>query len=304
MNKSPTLDLDVLRTFVTGHDLGTFAAAAKRLGRSQSAVSLQLRKLESQAGQALLRKDGRGLALTPAGEIMLSYARRLIELNDEAVAAVSGVTMEGWVRLGLVQDFAESWLPALLGRFARAHPGVRVEARVDRGAPLAAAVTKGELDMALVWGDLPGPHRTELASVPVVWVGAPQHAVAPLRPLPLATFEPPCVFRDAALRALDRAGIPWRITFTSPSLAGLWAAVEAGLGVTPRNRHSVPPRLAILPGGRELPKLNDLAGLSLHVASGTLSPAAARLREVLIETHTRRTGRQGGVTSIAIKSES
>ncbi|HEV8392257.1 MAG TPA: LysR substrate-binding domain-containing protein [Dongiaceae bacterium] len=284
MNKQPTLDLDVLRTFVTGHDLGTFAAAAERLGRSQSALSLQLRKLEGQTGETLLRKDGRGLALTPAGEIMLSYARRLIELNDEAVAAVRGVAVEGWVRLGLVQDFAESWLPSLLGRFARAHPGVRVEARVDRGAVLAAAVAKGDLDLALVWGDLPGPHRTELAGMPIVWVGSAQHEIAALRPLPLVTFEPPCVFRDAAVRALDRAGIPWRVTFTSPSLAGLWAAIEAGLGITPRARQSVPSRLSILPGGDHLPKLAAIAGLSLHVASLAATPAVSRLQEALIET--------------------
>jgi DNA-binding transcriptional LysR family regulator len=283
MNNQPTLDLDVLRTFVTGHDLGTFAAAAERLGRSQSALSLQLRKLEAQTGEVLLRKDGRGLALTPAGEIMLSYARRLIELNDEAVTAVRGTAVEGWVRLGLVQDFAESWLPALLGRFARAHPGVRVEARVDRGAILADAVAKGDLDLALVWGDLPGPHRTELAGMPIVWVGPPQHALAAARPVPLVTFEPPCVFRDAAVRALDRAGIPWRVTFTSPSLAGLWAAVEAGLGVTPRTRQSVPSRLAIIEGGG-IPKLNAIAGLSMHVAGSTATPAVTRLQEVLIET--------------------
>jgi DNA-binding transcriptional LysR family regulator len=284
MDRQITLDLDVLRTFVTGHDLGTFAAAAERLGRSQSALSLQLRKLEAQTGETLLRKDGRGLAPTPAGEIMLSYARRLIELNDEAVAAVRGVAVEGWVRLGLVQDFAESWLPALLGRFVRAHPGVRVEARVDRGAVLAAAVAKGDLDLALVWGDLPGAHRTVLAGMPMVWVGAPQHAIGPLRPLPLVTFEPPCVFRDAAVRALDRAGIPWRVVFTSPSLAGLWAAVEAGLGVTPRTRQAVPARLGILPGGDDLPELDAIAGLSLHAAGGATTPAVARLREALIET--------------------
>ena len=278
------LDLDVLRTFVTGHDLGTFAAAAERLGRSQSALSLQLRKLETQAGQSLLRKDGRGLALTPAGEIMLSYARRMLELNDEAVAAVRGTAMEGWVRLGLVQDFAESWLPALLGRFARAHPGVRVEARVDRGAVLAAATARGELDLALVWGDLPGPQRTELAGVPIVWVGSGQHAIAATRPLPLVTFEPPCVFRDAAVQALDRAGIPWRIAFTSPSLAGLWAAVEAGLGLTPRTRRSIPSRLTVLAGGNALPRMDAMAGLSLHAAGGNASPAVLRLREELVES--------------------
>jgi DNA-binding transcriptional LysR family regulator len=287
-----TLDLDVLRTFVIGHDLGSFAAAAERLGRSQSALSLQLRKLETHAGQALLRKDGRGLALTPAGEIMLSYARRMIELNDEALTAVRGVAVEGWVRLGLVQDFAESWLPSLLGRFARAHPGVRVEARVDRGAVLAAAVAKGELDLALVWGDLPGPHRTELTTMPIAWIGSPRHQIATMRPLPLVTFEPPCVFREVAVRALDQAGIPWRVTFTSPSLAGLWAAVEAGLGLTPRALHSTPARLTVLAGDRRLPKLKARAGLWMHAAGGTAKPAVARLQDALIETiRNEETGR-------------
>ena len=147
------LDMDVLRSFVTGTELGSFAKAADRLGRSQSAISLQLKKLEEQVGEVLLRKDGRGLALTASGEIMLSYARRLLELNDEALAATRGVAVEGWVRLGLVQDFAESWLPLLLGRFARAHPQIRVDVQVDRGVNLAEAVEKGELDLALCWGD-------------------------------------------------------------------------------------------------------------------------------------------------------
>jgi DNA-binding transcriptional LysR family regulator len=287
-----TLDLDVLRTFVTGHDLGSFAAAAERLGRSQSALSLQLRKLEAEAGQTLLRKDGRRLALTPAGEVMLSYARRMIELNDEALTAVRGVAVEGWVRLGMAQDFAESWLPSLLGRFARAHPGVRVEARVDRGAVLATAVAKGELDLALVWGDLPGAHRTELTTMPIAWIGSPRHEIAAMRPLPLVTIEPPCVFREAAVRALDQAGIPWRVTFTSPSLAGIWAAVEAGLGLTPRAPHSTPARLAALVGDRRLPKLKARAGLWLHATGGSAKPAVARLQDALIETiRSEETGR-------------
>src|SRR5262249_42036725 len=130
------LDLDVLRTFVTGLDLGSFAKAAERLGRSQSAISLQLRRLEETTGQTLLRKHGRGLALTHEGEIMLGYARRLLELNDEAVAALKKPSLEGHVRLGLPPDFAETWLPDVLGRFARAHPNVQVEARVDNNKAL------------------------------------------------------------------------------------------------------------------------------------------------------------------------
>ena len=132
---APTnLDIDLLRTFVTGHDLGSYAKAADRLGRSQSAISLQLRKLEETTGQTLLRKSGRGLALTQEGEIMLGFARRLLVLNDEAVAALRNPSLEGHVRVGLLPDFAETWLPDVLGNFARAHPNVQVEARVERSA--------------------------------------------------------------------------------------------------------------------------------------------------------------------------
>src|SRR6201991_4628734 len=129
-------DLDVLRSFVTGMDLGSFARAADRLGRSTSAVSAQLKKLEEQAGRPIFRKAGRGLALTEAGETMLAYARRLLALNDEAAAAVHGADLEGWVRLGLSEDFGEALLPAVLGRFARAHPRVRIEARIARSFDL------------------------------------------------------------------------------------------------------------------------------------------------------------------------
>ncbi|TIX61753.1 MAG: LysR family transcriptional regulator, partial [Mesorhizobium sp.] len=122
-----TFDLDVLRTFVTGIELGSFARAAERLGRSTSAVSAQLKKLEEQAATPIFRKSGRGLALTEAGETMLGYARRLLELNDEAAAAIHDVELEGWVRLGLQEDFGEAVLPEVLGRFARANPKVKIE---------------------------------------------------------------------------------------------------------------------------------------------------------------------------------
>src|SRR5262245_31576197 len=145
-----TFDLDVLRSFVAGVELGSFAKAADRLGRSTSAVSAQLRKLEDQAGTAILRKAGRGLTLTDAGETMLAYARRLLELNDEAAAALRGIDLEGWVRLGLQEDF-DGLLPEVLGRFARAHPKVRIEARVARNAELVDRLHAGRLDVVLAW---------------------------------------------------------------------------------------------------------------------------------------------------------
>ncbi|WP_374385045.1 LysR substrate-binding domain-containing protein [Dongia sp.] len=278
------LDMDVLRSFVTGTELGSFAKAAERLGRSQSAISLQLKKLEDQVGETLLKKEGRGLALTPPGEILLSYAKRMLELNDEAVAATRGVAVEGWVRLGLVQDFAESWLPILLGRFARAHPQIKVDVLVDRGANMAEAVSKGELDLALCWGDYPSPRRQKVAEIPLRWIGAADFALQPGQPVPLIAFKQPCTFRARAIEALDAAGMPWRIAFTSPSLAGLFAAVEAGLGVTPRTAEGLPARLKLLDGASGLPAMRQPIDLFLHVGADTPPPATARLKEALMET--------------------
>ncbi len=282
------LDMDVLRTFVTGFELGSFARAADRLGRSQSAVSTQLRKLEDQVGQPLVQKSGRGLALTTAGESLLSYARRILDLNDEALDRVRLGEVEGWVRLGLPQDFAETWLPGVLGRFARAHPKVRVEVRTERNASLIDKTIRGELDLSLVWGDgSETPHGERLAELPIAWIGRPDWgglASLGAEPLPLVAFEPPCVFRDAGVAALDHAGIAWRLAFISPSLAGLWAAAEAGLGITLRTAIGVPKALATLdPAETGLPPLPALS-LSLHSAEQEPTPATARLAQILRET--------------------
>ncbi len=173
-------DIAALRSLVAGMDLGSFAKAADRVARSSSAVSAQIRKLEAQAGTPLFRKAGRGLELTDAGASMLSYARRLIELNDEAAAAVRGVNLDGWVRIGLPEDFGEAVLPDVLGRFARAHPKVRIEARVARNAELLERLDTDQLDLALVWGDAGAVDldaRAGLAGevidrAPMRWIGA------------------------------------------------------------------------------------------------------------------------------------
>jgi DNA-binding transcriptional LysR family regulator len=258
-------DLDVLRSFVTGVELGSFAQAADRLGRSTSAVSAQLRKLEAQAGAAVFRKAGRGLALTEAGETMLAYARRLIDLNDEAAGAMRGADLEGWVRLGMPEDFGEAVLPDVLGRFSRAHPKVRIEARVARNAELLGQAAENRLDLALVWNDGSSATRGETVSdVQLRWIGptAAHHIwqAGSGEPLPLVVFEAPCIVRSAATAALDRAGIPWRVVFTSPSLGGLWAAVSAGLGYTVRTGIGLPAGLRALGAGEGgLPKLPSLA---------------------------------------------
>ena len=291
--KMLNLDIAVLRTLVTAMDLGGFGRAAERLGRTQSAVSLQMRRLEEQVGEVLFRKQGRALALTDAGEVMLSYARRVLELNDEAFTAVKGLAVAGVVRLGLPQDFAETGLPTVLARFARAHPGVRAEVRVDRNAVLLDCLRRGQLDLALVFGGAQGSESTQVAELPIVWVGPSDFTWSRKEPLPLVLFEPPCLFRQAALAALDKAGIAWRLTFTSPSLAGLWAAAGAGLGITIRTPEGVPRHLRVFDKSYRLPRLGTV-GLCLHATSRSPTPAVERLRQVLVETITARAAHRAG----------
>ena len=279
------LDTDILRTLVTAQQLGGFNRAAQRVGRSQSAVSQQIRKLEDQLGRPLFRKEGRGLALTEAGDVVLSYARRILDLNDEAVAAVRGIAVDGPVRFGLPTDFAETWLPTALGRFKRAHPAVRIEVSADRRAILIDRLDKGELDLALLFHDSRRSDAQTIATLAMAWIGPGREKLKWARhePLPLAVFNPPCFFRETAIAALDRAGIPWHIVFTSPSLHGLWAAVDAGLGVTVRTAAGLPNQLGVLPKSFGLPALATTK-LSLHDGGRELTPATTRFKEILLET--------------------
>lgn len=283
--RRPTFDLEALRSFAVACELGGFARAAARLDRSTSAVSAQLRKLERQAGAPLVRKAGRGTALTETGEALLAYARRLLDLNDEAFVALRGAALQGWVRLGMPEDFGERLLPEVLGRFARAHPLVRIEARIGRNADLLERVADGRLDLALAWedGDRAG-HAESLGDWPLHWIGSLEdRAAADDTALPLVAFEPPCMVRSLATGALDRAGRAWRLAFTSPSLAGLWAAVAAGLGVTARGAVGLPPGLRVLdPVRSKLPPLPPLR-LQLLAAEAEMPAATARLAAILRE---------------------
>jgi len=282
-----TFDLDVLRSFATGMELGSFAKAADRLGRSTSAVSAQLKKLEEQAATPIFRKSGRGLALTEAGETMLGYARRLVELNDEAASAIHDVELEGWVRLGLQEDFGEAVLPEVLGRFARTHPKVKIEARIARSHELAERITSGSLDIALAWHNgATLPYSRHVADVQMRWVGPAKLIETGLRDggaLPLVALEAPCLLRTVATEALDRAGLSWRMAFSSPSLGGIWAAVAAGLGLTIRTDIGLPANVrAMAPEVLGLPALPKMA-LVLHQKEAELDTVAARLADILLQ---------------------
>ena len=281
----PSLDLDALRSFVTGIECGSFALAATRLCRSTSALSAQLKKLEQQCGTKLVMKSGRHLALTRNGEILMGYARRLLALNDEALGALKSELLQGEIRIGMQEDFGESLMPGILGEFKRHHPGIRIIARVDRNRVLLNALDENALDMALLWqpdnvqrkGRLIGQSQME-------WIQSPEMDISALlaqgEPLPLVMFETPCLMRSHAIACLNRAGIAWRVVFVSHSLSGIWAAVQAGLGITLRTRIGMPANLRV--AGDALPSAGNL-GITLEHRDAPAHSAQAMLGQLMEE---------------------
>ena len=278
------LELDLLRTFVTVADNRSFTRAAERIGLNQSTVSLQIKKLEGGLGRRVFDRAGRDIKLTPDGEILLEYAREMLRLGEEACARILESDVEGVVRLGTTEDFGTTYLPQVLARFARSHPGVSLEVSCNFSFSLLDGFSKGEYDIVLVKREPQGP----TGGVPVwkddlVWVIGPDLDLVSNKPIPLALAPAPDVYRKRALGALDAVKRRWRIVFTSPSMEGLQAAVRAGLGVTVLSKDMVPPGLYMLRTEHGLPKLPD-AEIAMYCAPGVLSKAAKLLAEHIIHS--------------------
>lgn len=278
--------MDLVRTFVMGVRLGSFSRAAERVGRTQSAVSLQMRRLEQQLGVRLFHREGRGLGLSKSGHTFFAYAERLLDLNDEALEALAPRDVTGEIRLGIPPDLAETWLPQMLARFSRTHPGVAMEARVDRNSALMDDIARGQLDIALVW-DRNEPATTAsgefVADLPIMWIGQ-DGASLDTGIVPLVVMGEPCLFRAHGLSRLEEIGRNWRITFTSSSLAGLWAATSAGLGLTVRTPLGMPRGLTALTHP-ELPTLGivSLRACLTEAPSPTVKGFAAMLTQTIRE---------------------
>jgi DNA-binding transcriptional LysR family regulator len=230
------LPTNLLRSFVAIVDAGSMLNAAEHVFVTQSALSLQIKRLEELLQQPLFAREGRRLALTPAGEVLLDYARRVLTLHDEAVAAVSFGQFSGPVRIGMVQDFAETLLSGLLARFAELHPDTQIYARVAGTAELLGLLERGQLDIVLGYSGAADFDALKLSAM--LWFGRDE--LADRAVIPLAVLEEPCRFREAAIAGLDAAGRRWRIAVETPNLTTLRAAVEAGLGLTCRTHSFLP----------------------------------------------------------------
>lgn len=278
-----TLDIDLLRTFATIADAGNFTRAAERLGRTQSTISLQMKRLEESFGKRVLERNAHRVRVTAEGETLLAYARQMLRLNDEVMARVQEPELEGRVRLGTPEDFATTHLPSVLAAFSQAYPLVALEVTTDLTLNLLERFHGGEFDLVLIKRERLGPlEGTRVWREPLVWA-ALDRFMAARRPLPLVVSPNPCVYRKRALQALDKAGQRWRIAYTGTSLAGAQAAVRAGLGLSVLPREMVPPTLVALGPEDGLPLLDDTE-IALLKAPGTLSRPAERLSEHIVHS--------------------
>jgi DNA-binding transcriptional LysR family regulator len=279
---APVLDLELLRSFVSVVDSGGFTRAGERVHRTQSTVSQQIKRLEDDLGQPLLNRTAKDVTPTEAGERLLSYARRLLSLAEEARDVVARPGYEGAVRLGIPEDFAAYRLTKLLGTFSRSHPELRLDVRADQALYLRRDVERGDLDLALLKRD--AGESGGIASWPerVHWVASKNHPRdLGTGSVPLIGFPAGCLYRSRAIHALESAGRAWHMAYTSSSLAGIQAAVAAGMGL------SILSEMAIQADHRVLTAKDGFAPIDKTevalVASPDASPATLRLADRLAE---------------------
>ena len=252
-----SIDTITIQSFMAVAETGSFTKAAERVGRTQSAISQQIAKLEQLLGKSLFTR-GKSFALTPEGEIFLGYAKQIFALHREAMDRFKEPELEGEVRFGLPEDFASVLLSDVLADFSRIHPRILLNIECDLTLNLFDRFKKKQCDLVLVKMTRPDdfPNGQEVWTEPLEWVGD-ESLIQPGKPVPLVLSPQPCVYRAAAIQALEAAAYSWRLIFSSASYAGNTAAVKAGMGITVLPRMMTPKDLPLLISGR-LPKLEDI----------------------------------------------
>jgi len=274
------LPTELLRSFVAIVETGSMLQATERVFVTQSALSLQMRRLEDIVRQPLFHRHGRKLRITAAGEHLLETARQMLAMNDRVLAALQGQALSGTVRIGLNQDFAEAFLPGVLRDFVTAHPDVQMQVRIGGSQELLDALRAEQLDVVLcvrAAGD-----AQAIKTGPSEWLGDARLLERP--ELPLALLEPPCVFRATALRVLEEAGRKFKIVVETASLSGVRAAVQAGLAITCRSPSFIDPELMPVLHGTDLPALPGIC-FALHTGAQA-APAARHLAALVSDTVT------------------
>jgi DNA-binding transcriptional LysR family regulator len=262
------LPTELLRSFVSIVDGGSMTRAAQQICVTQSALSLQMKRLSEIVGAPLFERRKRGLLLTPAGDALLIYARGMLDLNDRAMSSSREAQRAHPLRIGMAQDFAIPLLSGTLVQFLARNPDFRLQLRVDKSSALSAQFSAGLLEVVLGIGESADPDVVRSAQM--TWIGDP--GLGKSDEVPLAIMEGPCLFRDAAIHALEMAGRPYRLVLETPSVAVLRAAVDGGLAITCRTAALLgAQRSSFAMAGAPLPRV----GFIMRAAA---SPSTAMLR--------------------------
>ncbi len=272
------LPIDFLRTFVIAANNESYTAAAKAIHRTQSAISMQMKRLEEYVGCALFKRNGHSMKLTSEGQALLQYAQKILDLNDQAIAYLNRPELSGRVRLGASSDYAENVLPILLARFSNMYPQIQVDLFCEPEFRLLESLNRGELDILIqTTGERPLEGRV-IHMEQVVWVSSNRHLADEQKPIPLAVYNEECVFRNWAINSLTKINRDYRIAYTSPSTSGILAAVKSGLAVAPIGYSALTNGIKILDTSHGFPNL-PTAYVTMVTSSKNLSPAVESLYE-------------------------
>jgi DNA-binding transcriptional LysR family regulator len=279
----PNLDVDLLKTFAVLAETGNFTRTAEEVGRTQSAVSMQVKRLEDLVGKPLLTREGRSNTLTADGQMLLDYARRMIQLNDEAMTVFTSPEVSGHVRIGTPDDYADRILPDVLARFARTNCKVQVDVDCQPSRSLIEKVKTGDLDLALVTCE------TDIANVQVVrterllWVTSAKHSVHRADVLPVAFSQYGCAWRQMAIEALEGMGREYRVAYASANSSAISAAVQAGLAVAAIPEICMRPGMRILGEADGFPPLGlfDIGLIRSSKANEAVSSLAAHIADAM-----------------------
>ncbi len=275
------LDPELLRTFVSVAETGGFTSAARALNRTQSAVSLQIKRLEARVGEVLFRRTSRRVVPTRAAETLLPYARRILRLHDEAAAAIGSPGRGRSLRLGITEEQALVYLPNIIPRFSERFPGVQLNVECDLSTGLLARMEEGELDLALTIRHGPVGKGEVLGRERLVWVAHEAFRNEPGEALPLAVNPAGCIYRSYALTALGGIQRPWRIAYVSSSPAGINLALEANMAVSVKAGRSVPAYCRVLDGEAGIPALPQV-DVELHRSPTALSEVTDGFVDLLL----------------------
>ena len=257
------LPMDLLRSFVSVGQLNSITKAGELLGRSQPAITLQMQRLEELVDETLLVRNGKNMDLSEAGDRLYEYANQILSLNDLAVSEFSKSAVTGKIRLGIPSEFATVLLPKIVSRFAKAYPNVTLEVNCELSKNLLTKSGKASHDLILALQDDPNAKDSALVKTdPLVWVAGSDMTSQKVSVVPLIVASHGCIYRNRAIRMLDKSKQPWQIVYTNPDLTGIQYAIQEGLGVTVLAKSTVPDNLKILRLSPRFPELGDV-GISL-----------------------------------------